>query len=227
MTEPIESGNQTNADRISAALLNDIISGKLAPGQKINEPALARTYRVSRGPLREALRHLEGLHLIRRTPRTGSRVVTLSRAELVEIYQVREAMEGMAARLAAGRMPDEEIRAIQALLEQHQRQIEDNAGGEYFQYEGDFDFHYRIIKNSGNDYLVNLLCGELYHLIRMYRLRSGRIAWRPQRALAEHQMILDAIRDGDGEYAEILMRRHISAARKNLEQEYLNEADNP
>ncbi len=225
MAESITSSNQTNADRISAALLEDIISGKLAPGQKINEPALARTYQVSRGPLREALRHLEGLHLIRRTPRTGSRVVTLSHAELVETYEAREAMEGMAARLAAERMPEEEIRAIQTLLEQHRRQIADNAGRQYFQHEGDFDFHYRVIKSSGNDYLVNLLCGELYHLIRMYRQRSGRIAWRPQRALSEHQMILNAIRDRDGEYAEMLMRRHISTARKNLEQEYIKEAD--
>jgi len=217
MSESAASSPQTIADRISAALMDDIIKGKMAPGEKINEPALARTYRVSRGPLREAIRHLEGLHLIRRTPRTGSRVVTLSRRELVEIYQVREAMEGMAARLATVLMPDEEIRNLETMLEQHERQIEDNHGREYFQHEGDFDFHYRIIINSGNDYLIKLLCGELYHLIRMYRLRSGRIAWRPQRALVEHRMILNAIRDRDGEYAEILMRRHISSACKNLE----------
>lgn len=227
MVKPTEPVTETIADRISATLMEAIIKGRMAPGEKINEPALARTYRVSRGPLREALRHLEGLHLVRRTPRTGSRVVTLSRRELVAIYQVREAMEGMAARLAAENMDTAEIENLDRLLDQHAGQIEANEGREYFQYEGDFDFHYRIIQGSGNDCLIDLLCGELYHLIRMYRYRSSRIAWRPQQALTEHRLILNAIRNRDGEYAEILMRRHISTACKNIEQEYPAEVTRP
>jgi DNA-binding GntR family transcriptional regulator len=221
MSEPAESPTQTIADRVSAALMDAIIMGRLAPGQKINEPALARAYSVSRGPLREALRQLEGLHLIRRTPRAGSRVVTLGRVELVEIYQVREALEGMAARLAAHSMDTAEIETLGLLLDQHAMQIEKKKGSEYFQYEGDFDFHYRIIQGSGNAFLIDLLCGELYQLLRMYRYRSSRIASRPQQALAEHRLILDAIRSRDGEYAEILMRRHISTACRNIEQEFM------
>jgi len=151
--------------------------------------------------------------------------VTLSRRELVQIYQVREAMEGMAARLAADNMAMSEIENLERLLDDHAAQIEANEGREYFQYEGDFDFHYRIIQGGGNDCLIDLLCGELYHLIRMYRYQSSRIAWRPQRALTEHRLILNAIRNRDGEYAEMLMRRHISTARKNIEQAYMTEGN--
>lgn len=223
MPEPAESPAQTIADRVGAALMDAIIKGKLAPGQKINEPALARAYSVSRGPLREALRQLEGLHLIRRTPRAGSRVVTLGRRELVEIYQVREALEGMAGRLAAYSMDAAEVEQLEQLLDQHAAHIDKSKGSEYFQYEGDFDFHYRIIQGSNNAFLIDLLCGELYQLLRMYRHRSSRIAYRPRQALTEHRLILDAIRSRDGEYAEILMRRHISTACKNIEQEFMTE----
>ena len=67
-----------------------------------------------------------------------------------------------------------------------------------------------------NEKLINLLCGELYHLVRMYRYQSSRIASRPQKALAQHRQILESIAVRDEELAEILMRRHISGAQKNI-----------
>ena len=62
-----------------------------------------------------------------------------------------------------------------------------------------------------------MLCGELYHRVRLYRYRFSVTEGRPQRAFAEHHRIIEAIEAGDGEMAEILMRRHISSARKNIE----------
>lgn len=211
----------TISDRLSEALITAIVKGDIPPGSKISEPDLAKTYQVSRGPLREAIRKLEGLRLVNRIPHIGARVVTLDLAELLEIYDVREALEGMAARLAARNMSDQEIDELKQLLDLHEQNIEQSDGNEYFQQEGDFDFHYRIIQGSKNQRLINLLCGELYHLIRMYRYRSSQSSARPTIALAEHRHIVNALEQRDGEFAEMLIRKHISNARRNIELQFL------
>ena len=216
---------QTIADRLSDELITSIVKGDIPSGSKISEPDLARTYKVSRGPLREAIRRLEGLHLVARIPHVGARVVSLDPQQLMEIYQVREALEGMAARLACKNMTNDEITELKELLDEHELNINQSEGREYFQHEGDFDFHYRIIQGSKNKRLIELLCSELYHLIRMYRFRSSQIHSRPHKALAEHRLICTAIEHRDGELAEILMRRHISTAQKHIEQQFLTEGE--
>lgn len=216
---------QTIADRLSDELITSIVKGDIPSGSKISEPDLARTFKVSRGPLREAIRRLEGLHLVARIPHVGARVVSLHSQQLVEIYQVREALEGMAARLACRNMTDEEIAELKQLLDAHEHNIEESEGREYFQREGDFDFHYRIIQGSKNQRLIELLCSELYHLIRMYRFRSSQIMSRPNKALTEHRHICTAIEQRDGELAEILMRRHINTAQKHIEQQFQREEE--
>ncbi|RDE24768.1 GntR family transcriptional regulator [Motiliproteus coralliicola] len=210
--------SRTLADRVCGEIVTAIIKGDIPPGHKISEPELARTYGISRGPLREAIRRLEGLRLVVRIPHVGARVVELSSQELIEIYHVREAMEGMACRLAAQNMTDDEIESLRALLDEHEDSLEQTEGRSYFQKEGDLDFHYRIVQGSKNNKLIELLGGELYHLVRMYRYQFSLSSSRPVRALAEHRHIVDAISHRDGELAEMLMRRHISAARKNIEQ---------
>ena len=165
--------------------------------------------------MREALRRLEA-----RIPHVGVRVVELSIAELLEMYQVREVLEGMAARLAAIHATDEEVTGLKALLTRHQQQTELQTGKGYYQEEGDFDFHYRIVKASRNEVLMQMLCGELYHRVRLYRYQFSVTAGRPHKAFAEHSRIIEAIESRDGELAEFLMRRHISSARNNVETHY-------
>ena len=136
---------------------------------------------------------------------------------LIEIYYVREALEGMAARLAAMHMTPEEVAGLRALLAEHERDEALQADTAYFQQEGDLDFHYRIIKGSHNRALTDLLIGELYHLVRMYRQQFSAYANRPQKAFGEHLRIVEAIEARDGDLAEMLMRRHVSSARQNIE----------
>lgn len=213
----------TIADRLSEALITAIVKGEIAPGTKINEPELARNYKVSRGPLREAIRRLEGLHLVDRIPHVGASVVTLPVDELLQIYDVREALEGMAARLAARNMSANKVDELKLLLDMHEANIDKSQGSEYFQQQGDFDFHYCVIHGSNNKRLIEQLCSELYHLLRMYRFRTSQSTARPVKALAEHRHIILAIEQGDEEFAEMLMRRHISTARKIIEQQVLAE----
>ncbi|NVK41269.1 MAG: GntR family transcriptional regulator [Oceanospirillaceae bacterium] len=208
---------RTLADRVCEEIVTAIVKGELPPGHKISEPELARTYGISRGPLREAIRRLEALRLIERKPHVGARVVKLTAAELVEIYRVREALEGMACRLAAECMTDDEIGELRALLDKHEQGVEELEGRAYFQKEGDLDFHYRIVQGSKNAKLLEILGSDLYHLVRMYRYQFSVSSSRPKRALKEHRQIVDAIDARDPELAEMLMRRHISAARRNIE----------
>lgn len=208
--------SQTMADRVCDEIKNAIVKGEYAQGAKLNEPLLARQYGTSRGPLREALRRLEGLGLVRHVPHAGARVVALSRDELLEIYFVREALEGMAARLAAEHMTSAEIADLYALLTVHEDQIKAVDGQAYFQQEGNFDFHYRILKASRNPKLVQMVQGDLYHLVRMYRYQSSQQSARPEKALFEHRRIVDAIAERDGDLAELLMRRHIGSARRAI-----------
>lgn len=212
--------SETLSEHVFRRIQAAIVKGEIAPGSKISEPELARAYGISRGPLREAIHRLEGQKLLVRVPHVGARVVSLSHAELIELYEIRESLEGMACRLAAERMTQAEIDDLRAVLETHERDAAFQAGVGYYQQEGDFDFHYRIIQGSGNQTLTRMLCGELYQLVRMYRLQFSSVPNRPRQAFAEHHRILDAIADRDDELAELLMRRHIGASKRNIERHY-------
>ncbi|MUK18341.1 FCD domain-containing protein [Vibrio cholerae] len=214
----------TKSENLTEYLIEAIVEGQLAPGSKISEPELAKQFQVSRGPLRGALMRVEGLGLIERIPHIGARVIQLSPTKLVELYAVREALEGMAARLAARNITEIELAGLESLLSTHSTHIDQVEGASYFHQQGDFDFHYRIIQACRNQQLIGLLCDELYHLLRMYRYQSPRSHSRPVEALEEHKFILRAIRQRDEELAEMLMRRHISRSRQLIEQQIMLDA---
>lgn len=206
----------TLSDIATHKLAQSIVTGELAQGQKLNEAELAERFGMGRGPLREALRHLEGMRLVKRTPNAGARVVILDRKTLSDLYAVREALEGMACRIAASQMSDEDIAQLGALLDRHETQIEKQGGKVYAQSEGDLDFHYQIARGSRNQMLMDLLGSEQYQLLRMCRYRTSRNAQRTQPALSQHRQIVDAIANRDGELAELLMRRHIQGAWRSI-----------
>ncbi|MGC2164915.1 MAG: GntR family transcriptional regulator [Gallionella sp.] len=206
----------TLADLATHKLAHSIVTGELAQGQKLNEAELAESFGMGRGPLREALRHLEGMRLVKRVPNVGVRVVVLDRKTLADLYAVREALEGMACRIAAINMKADEICALGKLLDQHEAQIRQEGGKVYAQSEGDLDFHYQIVRGSRNGMLMDLLGSEQYQLLRMCRYRTSRNAQRTQPALVQHRQIVDALTQRDGELAELLMRRHIRGAWQSI-----------
>ena len=177
----------TLADTATHRLAQSIVTGELAQGQKLNEAELAERFGMGRGPLREALRHLEGMRLVTRVPNAGARVVVLDRKTLSDLYAVREALEGMACRIAATQMSDDEIAQLSKLLDQHEAQIKKQGGKVYAQKEGDLDFHFQIVRGSRNQMLMNLLGSEQYQLLRMCRYRTSRNAERTGPALQQHR----------------------------------------
>ncbi|MFT5426834.1 MAG: DNA-binding GntR family transcriptional regulator [Gammaproteobacteria bacterium] len=218
MSEPLvkeQIAFSTIADKVCEKLQVAIVEGIIPAGSKISEPALASEFGISRGPLREALSRLEACNLIERTPNVGARVVSLTRQNLLEIYLIRESLEGLAAGLAAKNMSDTDIDELEALLVEHEQQIKQDQS--YYQKEGDMDFHFRIIKGSKNTHLIDMYSNDLYHLIRLYRYQFGMVSKRVPRAFVEHEQIVDAIRQRDDELAQFLMSRHIRSSRKNVE----------
>ncbi len=202
----------TLSAQVFETIKNEIIEGRIEQGSKITEDGLSKQFGVSRGPLREALRLLESARLIIRVPHAGIRVVTLTQDLMHDIYTIREALEGMSARLAADNMNSEAIAELWELLETHHADIQNHDGKVYIQSEGNLDFHYKIAASSGNQWLIDLLGSELYQLLRMCRRRSSQMPDRPNKALEEHKQIVRAIENRDPELAELLMRRHISGA---------------
>ncbi|MGY4304508.1 DNA-binding GntR family transcriptional regulator [Bradyrhizobium sp. USDA 4369] len=207
----------TLVERIEGA----IISGELQPGSKLREQTLAASLGVSRGPLREAIRRLEGRKLLERTPNIGVRVAAISPKDLYEVLQLREVLEGLACSLAATNMTDEELEALSELLDQHQQQRSVQEGTGYYQESKDFDFHFRIVKGSRNARLINMLCEDLYYLLRVYRYKSSTKPGRARLALKEHKDIVAALCRRDPEDAERKMRLHIRNARRYVEEQML------
>lgn len=220
-TELSESQGRTLTDHVFKQIQTAIVLGQIPAGSKISEPELARTYGISRGPLREAIHRLEGQKLVDRTAHVGARVVSLSLQQFKELYQIRASLEGLACKLAAQHIDKKQILALRDILRVHAEDENFKAGKGYYLQEGQDDFHYCIIKSSGNKTLEKMLCDELYHLIRMYRIQFSNTPDRPHKAFDEHIRILDAIAEGDGELAELLMLRHINASYKIIEQALL------
>lgn len=193
-----------------------ILGGRYQPGEKLREQLLADELGVSRGPLREAIRTLEGRRLLERTPRAGVQVVGVSLSDLEQILVAREALEGMAARQAAENMTVAEVNALrQSVLALEDRP--QDAPGAVFEAGPDNDFHRLIARGSRNRWLESLLVKDVYSLLRLYRVQVAR---RDDVAdsLAEHHVIIDHIHARDGEGAEAAMRAHLRRSRARMVQ---------
>lgn len=213
---PFHEAPITSTDRVFIAIRNDLVNGIVAPGSKLSEAELSTKYDVSRAIIRESINRLENANLVERKANVGAKVVTLSLQGLVQLYQVRESLEGMAARLAAKYMSASEIIQLQELLDSHFKDVKDSQS--YYQEAGDVDFHYRIVLGSHNQHLITMLMNNIYHLVRMYRVQLGMAGPRVTTAFEEHRNIARAIANRDEELSEMLMRRHIAYSKNNIEQ---------
>ena len=208
--EPIRIRSLANEvlDRVVAA----ITSGEFEPGEKLSESQLARQLGISRGPVREALHQLEG-KLVERVPRLGVSVIQFDHDSLQQLFYLREALEGMAARLAALNAPDGWADEAEALLRRHEADIRDTGSRAYRQRSVDEDFHVSIARAAGCVNIERILLNEVNFQLRIARLKSSMRPGRAEEALRQHFEIVEAIRARDPDRAEAAMRRHIASAR--------------
>lgn len=207
----------TLADQAFENLAESIVRGEIAPGSPLSELEIAAKFGISRAPAREAIYRLEARGLVLRSRHHGARVVELSIDDLRELFQMREALEGMACRLAAEKMTSAELDDVTASLAIHVHQPDLASGAAYYQAGGDNDFHFRIARGSRNGRLVRALCEDLYHVLRIYRFRSSTHSGRAKQAHKEHEAVAAALCARDADAAEARMREHIRQSWANIE----------
>jgi len=211
------AGPRALVDEVTERLETAILSGELGPGAKLSEQSLSARYGVGRGPLREAIRTLEGRRLVERTPFSGARVIQLSVDEFEQLLITREVLEGLACRQAAECMTLHETRRLRGSLSVHGKAIDaEGWSGVFAHGSREQDFHVQIVHGSRNRWLYEFLCRDLYALLKVFRVRSARLKERASDAAREHLAIIEAIERRDPDEAEHLMRRHIANARDNM-----------
>jgi DNA-binding GntR family transcriptional regulator len=191
---------------------SDITEGIYAQGESLNEIHLAKKYGIKRTRIRQILNELEKLTLVDRVPSKGAFVKIITARDLQEIFELKEALEGMAAKLAARRRRDEQLAEMMAAFYEAKRTLSRT------DFEGKIKIgeklHQFILANCDNNRIVNAMTPLAFQMIRIWN-RGINIPERIDKAFKEHGEILAAIRDKDEEKAEIKMKLHISTAYKD------------
>jgi DNA-binding GntR family transcriptional regulator len=188
------------------AVREAILLGDLAPGERVVEAELARQMRISRGPIREALRQLEQEGLVDYVPRRGVVVAALTRARVLDTYAVRAEMEGLAARCATERAGPTEIAALESLLDDMRTHAgKDNAAGLL---QADVQFHELICTMADNPVLLKAWrgLGPLSWTLFSGAKQEG--SYELTELAERHLPIVEAIKSGEPEVAAATARQH-------------------
>ncbi|MEQ8824700.1 MAG: GntR family transcriptional regulator [Filomicrobium sp.] len=199
---------QTNAaEHIRQTLEDEIASGRLTPGSRLEELALADRFDVSRTPVREALRLLSTSGLIEIQRRKGAVVATMSMERLVGLFEVMSEFEGVCGRLAARRATEAEVQALWAQHEACGEAAKSKDANVY--YEANATFHELIYVATHNPYLAEEV-RQLRRRLQPYRRLQLRMRGRITESFHEHEAIVQAISDGDEEVATKALSSHVS-----------------
>jgi DNA-binding GntR family transcriptional regulator len=196
----------TRSDVLRRTLENEIISGKLTPGERLDEARLAERFQVSRALVREALRHLASSGLAEMRMRQGAMVRKRTVAELVDSFQVMAELEGLCARLAARRISVSQRcaleRACRACIESAEAEDPDAF------YRASLAFHETICAASQNKVLEDYTCA-LRRAVGPYRRYATHSLGRMAASSDEHETVMRAVFAGREKEADDLMRQHV------------------
>ncbi|MEB3372396.1 GntR family transcriptional regulator [Saccharopolyspora mangrovi] len=195
-------------DQVHDELQARISDGRLRPGDRIFEQELAIEFGVSRVPVREAIRMLQSAGMVEVRPRRrGVFVRSLDRQQLEELFDVREALEALAAKLAAERSDSADVEHLGELTTRA-RQALDSADTDAMS-EANTGFHDKLVAMSRNELLGSMLEPLHGRLAALFRLNL-----EPERVCAEHEALYAAIASGDPERASEVARKHVRASRE-------------
>lgn len=210
-----ESENLVNSLRgkVFNQLRKQILTGVYKPGESLIELRLSEELGVSRTPIREAIRQLELEGLVQSIPNKGVIVKGVSEQDVEDIFIIRTMIEGLAARWAAEKITDEEIKELQEALELEEFYTIKNDAQHLMTY--DSKFHDIIFKASKSRPLMHML-STFHFYIQSARNNSFETPGRPVKALDEHRAIFEAIKNKDADTAEKLTIQHITNASMNF-----------
>lgn len=190
---------------IKQYLTEAIMSGQLAPGERIVETRLAKELQVSQAPVREAIRELEQMNLIETIPHQGAFVKKFTKCEIVDAYVVREALEGVAAQLATERISGDQIAELHKYVDNMVELAKIGNRTEFA--ENDRAFHEKIFEIAGNKLLQ-----KTFSLVRLNNLfiMNAKMSNRELSELAiRHKDVLNALEERDPVKADKIARLHI------------------
>lgn len=198
-------GGRSKKERVYHALRREILTLALAPGQVLVEGAVARRFGVSKTPVREALALLQQDGLVETLPRRGYLVTGITVRDVHELFEVRAALEGAAAELAATRITPAELTELEALLVPPQASVDRQALRRHL--EGNRRFHVGIARASRNQRLTRLVGRTLDEMTRLIAMGYE---------TGEHAELIAALRSGDGHRARAALVNHILVTQERV-----------
>jgi len=200
-------------ERVAATLREEIFDGTLAPGSFVDEVALCERLKISRTPLREALKVLSAEGLVRHEPRRGCFVNEVTEQDLDEIFPVIALLEGRCAFEAACNASDADLAVLETLHQKLQAHAAAKRIVDY--YQTNFTIHEAIITLANNRWLAQVI-GDLRKILRLARHKTLHAPGRMQQSLAEHLAVFAALKARDCDAAEEAMRTHLLRQRDAL-----------
>ena len=195
------------------AIKEAILTFHFLPGENLVESVLAAQLNISKTPVRDALTQLVRDGFIEKLPFKGYYVTRVSCQDMVDIFEVRSMLEGLAARCAVARMLPEQIAEAEALVDAHTRAAAE--GNNDLASQTNRDFHQLLIQCGGSDRVIDILNHLDEHLQR-YRILSNISNGRLAKSAEEHEEIMAAIQRGDADGAEEAARRHLLSVSEDL-----------
>lgn len=203
------------AEKIAEALEEQVFNGEYRDGQRLDEVKLAEHFSVSRTPVREALQLLVSSGMAKQIPRRGVFVRQPGPVELIEMFETMAELEAACGRFAASRISDEDLsRLVQANIQCAQA-IEDNDRARY--YAENEVFHQIIYRGATNSHLEQEAL-RLQNRLKPYRKIQLRFRGRMAQSMAEHEAIVEALRDGNADLAAATLRAHVAVQGEKFHQ---------
>ena len=194
-------------DVVFNTLRDAILTGKLVPGERLMENQLAEKLGVSRTPVREALRMLELENLVELVPRKGAQVLDMSEKDIVNILDVRSALEGLATSVACKKMSKEDLQQLKNMEVDFEKAVAEN-DVEHF-VDIDEDFHDLIFAATENDKLINIFRNLRIQLYRYRMAQAKNNETSMSTIVAHHRSIIRAIENHDAEEGASIAQGHI------------------
>ena len=209
-----------SSERVYQALKHRILAGMVEPGTRLVELQLATEFAVSRTPVREALKRLTAEGLIRVDPVRGIVVSDVDARELEEIFVIREVLDGLAARLAAGRVSSTDLTKLHLLMDMMRDAVK--SGHWEGMVQANIKFHDVLHQAAGNERLRHLT-RNLLDFVRRFSTEAFASQERAAQVLAEHEEIIRAMEARDPDLAEKVAKRHVESAREFMAGRYLSQ----
>ena len=201
------------ASHIVAELKQRIESGRMKPGERLNEATLAEAMGTSRGPIREAIRMLSGMGLVTAVPNRGVFVRQVSVSEMMEIYEMRALVFGFAVERAAEHLTPARRKILATLIEQMEAAANAGRGGRY--YELNLRFHAALTEFSNNRRAAQVYA-ECVNELHLFRRPAFSYPAKMHRSNREHRAIYDALVSGRGAEARRVAEEHVRSGRQRL-----------